>query len=329
MNLHQLRFVREAVRHDFSLTDAAKALFTSQPGVSKAIIEFEEELGFQIFKRHGKRIKGLTPPGELVYQACERVLAEMENIKRVGEEFAARESGQLTVAVTHTQARYVLPQAVAVFRKKFPKVKLILLQGTPEQLAQWVRKDQADLAVATEALADEPDLVTFPCYDWGHVAVAPVDSPLLKEFAQGKRKIALADFDNMPVITYETHFAGRKKIDAAFQKAGVTIDLVLEAIDADVIKTYVRLGLGVGIVAHMAVDPKLDSDLVMLDASELFESSVTKIGFRRGTFLRGFMHDFIEKFAPHLTRERVAKALQCHNKAELDELFDGVELPVY
>jgi LysR family cys regulon transcriptional activator len=148
MNLHQLRFVREAVRHDFSLTDAAKALFTSQPGVSKAIIEFEEELGFQIFKRHGKRIKGLTPPGELVYQACERVLAELENIKRVGEEFASRESGQLTVAVTHTQARYVLPQAVAEFRKKFPKVKLILLQGTPEQLAQWVRKDQADLAVA-------------------------------------------------------------------------------------------------------------------------------------------------------------------------------------
>ncbi|MCZ8016701.1 MAG: CysB family HTH-type transcriptional regulator [Limnobacter sp.] len=309
MNLHQLRFVREAVRHDFSLTDAAKALFTSQPGVSKAIIEFEEELGFQIFKRHGKRIKGLTPPGELVYQACERVLAEMENIKRVGEEFAARESGQLTVAVTHTQARYVLPQAVAVFRKKFPKVKLILLQGTPEQLAQWVRKDQADLAVATEALADEPDLVTFPCYDWGHVAVAPVDSPLLKEFAQDKRKIALADFDNMPVITYETHFAGRKKIDAAFQKAGVTIDLVLEAIDADVIKTYVGLGLGVGIIAEVAFDAEKDKGLVAVPVDHLFGRNTTRIALRQGVFMRTLMYEFIAVFAPMLTPKLIDRVL--------------------
>lgn len=309
MNLHQLRFVREAVRHDFSLTDAAKALFTSQPGVSKAIIEFEEELGFQIFKRHGKRIKGLTPPGELVYQACERVLAELENIKRVGEEFAARESGQLTVAVTHTQARYVLPQAVAEFRKKFPKVKLILLQGTPEQLAQWVRKDQADLAVATEALADEPDLVTFPCYDWGHVAVAPTGSTLLKPFAEGGRQITLADFDQMPIITYETHFAGRKKIDAAFQKAGVNIDLVLEAIDADVIKTYVGLGLGVGIIAEVAFDAGKDKGLMAVPVDHLFGRNTTRIALRQGVFMRTLMYEFISVFAPMLTPKLIDRVL--------------------
>lgn len=310
MNLHQLRFVREAVRHQFSLTDAAKALFTSQPGVSKAIIEFEEELGFQIFKRHGKRIKGLTPPGELVYQACERVLAELENIKRVGEEFAARESGQLTVAVTHTQARYVLPKAVAEFRKKFPKVKLILLQGTPEQLAQWVRKDQADLAVATEALADEPDLVTFPCYDWGHVVVAPKDSTLLASFhGEGKRQITLSDFDKMPVITYETHFAGRKKIDAAFQKANVHPDVVLEAIDADVIKTYVGLGLGVGIIAEVAFDADKDRELVAVPVDHLFGRNTTRIALRQGVFMRTLMYEFIGVFAPMLTPKLVDRVM--------------------
>ncbi len=310
MNLHQLRFVREAVRHQFSLTDAAKALFTSQPGVSKAIIEFEEELGFQIFKRHGKRLKGLTAPGELVFHAAERVLAELENIKRVGEEFASRDSGQLTVAVTHTQARYVLPQAVAVFRKKFPKVKLVLLQGTPEQLAQWVRKDQADLAVATEALADEPDLVTFPCYDWGHVAVAPIESSLLSDFtASDGRQIALADFEQMPVITYESHFAGRKKIDAAFSKAGVNIDLVLEAIDADVIKTYVGLGLGVGIIAEVAFDAAKDTGLVAVPVDHLFGRNTTRIALRQGVFMRTLMYEFIGVFAPMLTPKLIDRVL--------------------
>ncbi|HEY1058037.1 MAG TPA: CysB family HTH-type transcriptional regulator [Limnobacter sp.] len=310
MNLHQLRFVREAVRHNFSLTDAAKALFTSQPGVSKAIIELEEELGFEIFKRHGKRIKGLTPPGELVVQACERVLAELENIKRVGEEFAARESGQLTVAVTHTQARYVLPQAVAAFRKKFPKVKLILLQGTPEQLADWVRKDQADLAVATEALADEPDLVTLPCYDWGHVAIAPAEGEWLQDFqGAGARKMALADFQQLPVITYETHFAGRKKIDAAFKKAGVDLEVVLEAIDADVIKTYVGLGLGVGIIAEVAFDAAKDQHLVAVPVDHLFGRNTTRIALRQGVFMRTLMVEFIGTFAPMLTPKLIERVM--------------------
>lgn len=310
MNLHQLRFVREAVRHQFSLTEAAKALFTSQPGVSKAIIELEEELGFQIFKRHGKRIKGLTAPGELVYAACERVLAELENIKRVGEEFAGRDSGQLTIAVTHTQARYVLPKVVAEFRRKFPKVKLVLLQGSPEQLAQWVRKDQADLAVATEALADEPDLVTLPCYEWGHVAVAPAGSSWLKH-TQGKagRQMALADFSGMPIITYETHFAGRKKIDAAFAKANVQAEVVLEAIDADVIKTYVGLGLGVGIIAEVAFDPTKDQGLLAVPVDHLFGRNTTRIALRQGVFMRTLMYEFIALFAPMLTPKLIDRVL--------------------
>lgn len=310
MNLHQIRFVRETVRQNFSLTEAAKALFTSQPGVSKAIIEFEEELGFQIFKRHGKRIKGLTTPGEMVFQACERVLAELENIRRVGEEFAARDSGRLTVAVTHTQARYVLPQAVANFRKKFPKVKLVLLQGTPQQLADWVRKDQADLAVATEALAEEPGLVTLPCYDWGHVVVAPAAYKPLKHFVgENARKMTLQDFANLSLITYETHFAGRRKIDEAFQKAGVTVDVVLEAIDADVIKTYVGLGLGAGIIAEVAFDPAKDKGLVALPVDHLFGRNTTRIALRQGVFMRTVMYEFIEVFAPMLTRKMIDKVM--------------------
>jgi LysR family transcriptional regulator, cys regulon transcriptional activator len=314
LNLHQIRFVRETVRQDFSLTEAAKTLFTSQPGVSKAIIELEEELGFQIFKRHGKRIKGLTPPGDLVYKACERVLAELENIRRVGEEFASRDTGQLTVAVTHTQARYVLPQAVADFRKKFPNVRLVLLQGTPQQLADWVRKDQADLAVATEALADEPDLVTFPCYDWGHVAVAPKGYRPFKPFVGTSaghegRRITLHDFENLPIITYEGHFAGRKKIDAALAKAGVKVDIVLEAIDADVIKTYVELGLGVGIIAEVAFDATRDKKLDSVPVDHLFGRNTTRIALRQGVFMRTVMYEFIQVFAPMLTPKLIDKVL--------------------
>lgn len=310
MNLHQIRFVRETVRQNFSLTEAARALFTSQPGISKAIIELEDELGFQIFKRHGKRIKGLTQPGELVFQSCERVLAELENMKRVGEEFAGRDSGRLTVAVTHTQARYVLPRAVATFRKRFPKVKLVLLQGAPEQLADWVRKDQADLAVATEALADEPGLVTLPCYDWGHIAVAPKGYKGFNQFlGEQARKMVLSDFQDMSLITYEAHFAGRKKIDAAFQKAGVSVDVVLEAIDADVIKTYVGLGLGVGIIPEVAFEQTKDKDLVAVAVDHLFGRNTTRIALRQGVFMRTLMYEFIQVFAPMLTPKMVDKVL--------------------
>ncbi|NJM32935.1 MAG: CysB family HTH-type transcriptional regulator [Limnobacter sp.] len=310
MNLHQIRFVRETVRQNFSLTQAAKVLFTSQPGVSKAIIELEEELGFQVFARHGKRIKGLTNPGRLVYEACERIMAELENVKRIGEEFASRDSGKLTVAVTHTQARYVLPRAVVAFRRKFPKVRLVLLQGTPEQLVQWVRKDQADLAVATEALADESDLVSFPCFDWGHVVVAPKGYQSLKPFVgTGARKLALSDLAQLPLITYETHFAGRRKIDQAFERAGLQAEVVLEAIDADVIKTYVELGLGVGIVAEMAFDPAKDTGLNSLEVDHLFGRNTSRVAVRQGVFMRSVMYEFIESFAPLLTRKLVDKVL--------------------
>lgn len=310
MNLHQIRFVRETVRQDFSLTEAAKALFTSQPGVSKAIIELEEELGFQIFKRHGKRIKGLTQPGELVYRACERVLAELENIRRVGEEFASRDSGALTVAVTHTQARYVLPKTVAEFRRRFPKVRLVLLQGTPEQLAEWVRKDQADLAVATEALADEPDLITLPCYEWGHVVVAPKGGRALAKFVGDQaRQIGLHDLEKLPLITYEGHFAGRKKINQAFERAQLKPDVVLEAIDADVIKTYVELGLGVGIIAEVAFDSTRDMLLDSVKVDHLFGRNTTRIALRQGVFMRTVMYEFIQTFAPMLTPKLVDKVL--------------------
>lgn len=311
MNLHQIRFVRETARQNFSLTKVAKALFTSQPGVSKAILELEDELGFQIFQRHGKRIRGLTPPGELVLQSCERVLAELENIKHVGQEFAARDSGRLTVAVTHTQARYVLPIAVAAFRKRFPKVKLVLKQGTPEQLVDWVCKDVADLAVATEALANEPKLISLPCFQWGHVVVAPKGSDLLAPFiGQGGRRLSLQDFEGMPLITYESHFAGRTKIDSALQKANIQPDVVLEAIDADVIKTYAQLGLGVGVIADLAYDVNADSTLTALPVSHLFGLNTTRIALRQGVFMRTVMYEFIALFSPALTAQVVDKALK-------------------
>ena len=311
MNLHQIRFVRETVKQDFSLTQVAKALFTSQSGVSKAIIELEQELGFQIFQRYGKRIRGLTLPGELVLQSCERVLAELENIKRVGQEFSAGDSGRLTVAVTHTQARYVLPGAVAAFRQRFPKVKLVLKQGTPDQLVDWVGKDIADLAVATEALANEPKLITLPCFQWGHVVIAPKKSSILAPFiGDSSSRLAINDFEYMPLITYEAHFAGRSKIDNAFKKANIQPDVILEAIDADVIKTYVQLGLGVGIIADLAFDAQKDSDLVAVSASHLFGFNTTRIALRRGAFMRSVIYEFITLFSPSLTTHVVNKALQ-------------------
>jgi LysR family cys regulon transcriptional activator len=310
MNLHQLRFVCETVRQQFNLTEAAKVLFTSQPGVSKAIIELEEELGFQIFNRHGKRLKGLTEPGQLVYKACERVLAELENIKHMGDEFSSRETGQLRLAVTHTQARYVLPVAVAAFRKKFPQVKLTLLQGTPSQLVEWVRKDHADLALATEALADEPDLVSFPCYEWGHLVVAPKDGPWLQHIqARNPPLLQLVDLHELPVITYELHFAGRKKIDQAFQKAGLRAEVVLEAIDSDVIKTYVGLGLGIGIIAEMAFDVEKDSHLLAMPVDHLFGQNTTRIAVRQGVFMRTLMYEFMAMFAPSLTKKLVDRVM--------------------
>ncbi|MDO9192261.1 MAG: CysB family HTH-type transcriptional regulator, partial [Undibacterium sp.] len=244
MNLHQLRFVREAVRQNFNLTEAAKALFTSQPGVSKAIIEFEEELGVDIFARHGKRIRGLTEPGRAVLKSVELIMQEIDGLKRIGKEFAAQDSGSFTIATTHTQARYILPKVVQAFMQKYPKVRLSLLQGNPKQIAEMVMRDQADLAIATEAIAGMDGLVSLPCYQWEHVVVVPVDHPLLKS-----KSITLEEIAHYPLITYDAAFAGRSKIDHAFEIRHLKPDVLLEAIDADVIKTYVELGMGVGIIA--------------------------------------------------------------------------------
>ena len=249
MNLHQFRFVREAVRQNFNLTEAAKALYTSQPGVSKAIIELEEELGVDIFTRHGKRIRGLTEPGRAVLRSVELIMQEVDGLKRIGKEFAAHDSGSFTIATTHTQARYALPKVVQAFTQKYPKVHLSLLQGNPKQITEMVRNDQADIAIATEALASGEGLVSLPCYQWEHVVVVPPEHPLLQS-----KNLTLEDIAANPLITYDSAFSGRSKIDHAFSLRHLKPDVVLEAIDADVIKTYVELGMGVGIIAGIAFD---------------------------------------------------------------------------
>lgn len=303
MNLHQLRFLREAVRQNFSLTEAARALHTSQPGVSKAIIELEEELGVEIFVRHGKRIKTLTEPGRAVFKAAERVMQEIDNLKRLGQEFASRDRGTLTVAATHTQARYVLPPVVAAFKQKYPEVRLSLLQGSPSQLAEMVLKDQADLAIATEAITQYKELIALPCYQWQHVVVVPEGHVLTQ------KPLTLELLAKYPLITYHSEFAGRSKINLSFEKRGITPDIVLEAIDADVIKTYVNLGLGVGIIAGVAYDPARDRGLTAIPAGDLFGINVTKLAIKQNAFMRGYAYTFIELFAPMLTRALVDKAL--------------------
>lgn len=304
MNLHQFRFVREAVRQNFNLTDAAKALFTSQPGVSKAIIELEEELGIDIFSRHGKRIRGLTEPGRQVLKSVDLILQEVEGLKRIGKEFAAQDSGSFTIATTHTQARYSLPSVVQLFSQKFPKVRLSLLQGNPKQVAEMVINNQADMAIATEAIAEVDGLVSLPCFQWEHMIVTPTDHPLLK-----LKSITLEDLAAYPLITYDAAFAGRNKIDQAFARRHLKPDVVLEAIDADVIKTYVELGMGVGIIAGLAYNPSRDLALKAIPAGHLFGMNLSRIALKEGAYLRSYVFTFIELLAPSLTRKMVEQAL--------------------
>ena len=304
MNIHQFRFVREAVRQNFNLTEAAKALFTSQPGVSKAIIELEEELGIDIFTRHGKRIRGLTEPGREVLKSVELILQEIEGLKRIGKEFAAQDSGSFTIATTHTQARYSLPTVVQAFAQKFPKVRLSLLQGNPRQVAEMVLNGQADLAIATEAIADIDGLVTMPCFQWEHLVVAPPDHPLSRQ-----KSLTLEDIAAYPLITYDTAFAGRKKIDQAFARRGLKPDVILEAIDADVIKTYVELGMGVGIIAGLAYNAARDVNLTAISAGHLFGTNLSRVALKEGAYLRGYVFTFIELLAPSLSRKLVEQVL--------------------
>ncbi len=306
MNFQQLRSVRATVRSGFNLTEVATILCTSQPGVSRQIRELEDELGVEVFARAGKRLTGLTAPGAALLPIVERLLLESENLKRAGDDFASRKDGRLTVAATHSQARYALPHVVRDFRLMFPKVTLHLHQGSPKQVAEMLLSGEADIGVATEALALYPQLVTLPCYRWTHSIVVPPGHPLLDH----KEPVTLRQLIEYPIITYNAGFTGRSHIDDAFAREGLHPNVVLTAMDADVIKTYVELGMGVGIIASIALDPQRDSQLRMLDARHLFEINLTRLAIRRGTWLRGYVYSFIETFAPTLTRDVVETAVK-------------------
>ncbi|SOE48449.1 Alkanesulfonate utilization operon LysR-family regulator CbI [plant metagenome] len=310
MNLQQFRFVRETIRRDFNLTEAARMLYTSQPGVSKAIIEFEDELGVKIFERHGKRIKGLTKPGQAVSQVIDRIMREVDNLKKVSDEFARRDEGGLVIACTHTQARYLLPGVIPGFRKQFPKVRVSLAEGSPTQLAEMVLHEQADLAIATESLALTPGLATLPCYTWEHTVVVRPDHPLAELTSSAAKKLTLAQLAEYPIVTYDRAFSGRTAIDEAFSAQSIHPDIVLEAIDADVIKTYVDVGLGIGIIAGVAYDPRRDQGLIGLPVGRLFGTHTTRVGIKEGVFLRDYVYTFLEMLTPTLTRKAVAEAVQ-------------------
>ncbi|WBY02106.1 CysB family HTH-type transcriptional regulator [Ramlibacter tataouinensis] len=308
MNLHQFRFVQEAVRRNLNLTEAAKALHTSQPGVSKAIIELEEELGVEIFARHGKRLKRVTEPGLHVLKSIELIMREVGNLKRIGEQFSAQDSGTLSIATTHTQARYVLPGPVAKLREAYPKVNVSLHQGSPDQVARMVIDEVVEIGVATESLTDYPELVTLPCYEWQHMLVVPHEHPLAR-----KERITLEDLAAEPIITYHPSFTGRTRIDAAFAQRKLKPRVALEAIDSDVIKTYVQLGLGIGIVAEMAIRGDGQDGLTARPLGALFGQNVARIAFKRGVYLRNFVLRFAELLSPdRLNRNLIAKAMNGH-----------------
>lgn len=293
MNLQQLRYVQAAVRFNLNLTEAANALYTSQPGVSKQIRDLEEELGVEIFERRGKRLIGVTPPGKEVIEIIARVVRELDTLRKVADHFSMRDQGHFVVATTHTQARYALPPVIKQFKEVFPKVHLSLHQASPMQIAKMLSDGEADIGIATEVLESQPDLVSFPCYQWSHVALFPKDHPLASIDT-----LSLEELAKYPLITYDRAFSGRSHIDEAFDKQRIVPDVVLTAMDADVIKTYVELGLGVGIVASMAYNAQRDLELDARDVSHLFGANVTRLAFRKSTYLRGFVLQFIQMFAP-------------------------------
>ncbi|HRQ58920.1 MAG TPA: HTH-type transcriptional regulator CysB [Azoarcus taiwanensis] len=304
MNLQQLRYIHEVVRQNLNVSAAADALFTSQPGVSKQIRQLEDELGVEVFVRHGKRLVGVTEPGRQVLQLAERMLRDMASLKQVGEEFSNESRGSLSIATTHTQARYVLPKVIRDFVGRFPEVRLSLHQGSPRQVCEMVLSGEADIAIATEAIDEYEELVMLPCYQWNRCIVATPRHPILQA-----SPLTLEAIARYPLITYDDAFTGRSLINKAFLGRGLKPNVVLTAIDSDVIKTYVSMDLGIGILARMAFDPAADRELGMADAAHLFESSTTRIGLRRNAYLRGYIYAFIELFAPHLTRRSVETAI--------------------
>lgn len=302
MNLHQFRFVQEAVRRNLNLTETAKALSTSQPGVSKAILELEEELGVDIFVRHGKRLTRVTEPGQLVLQSVDVILRELANLRRIGDEYAKQDGGRLTIATTHTQARYMLPAPVAQWRKRFPKVQISLHQGTPQDVARWLLNDEADIGLATEALAERPELITLPWYEWQHVAVMAPEHPLA-----GVERLTLEHLAAEPLITYQAGFSGRARIDQAFVRRGLAPEVTLEAIDADVIQTYAAAGLGVGLVAEVAV--RDSTGLIVRPLGHLFGQNTARVAFRRGAYLRSYVYVLAELLSDRLSRPLIERAL--------------------
>lgn len=305
MNFQQLRSVREAARRGYNLTEVANVLFTSQPGVSRQIRELEEELGVEIFERNGKRLTGLTPPGKGILTIIESLLLEAENLQQAAQEYSGQTSGTLSIATTHTQARYALPKVVQTFRSAFPDVRIALQQSSPEHIAEWVISGKADIGIATEGLSRFEELISFPCYSWNHVVVVPEGHALLE-----KKGISLEDLAAYPLITYDVGFTGRSHIDDAFREAGIATDIVLTAMDSDVIQQYVSLGLGVGLVASMAVEKTRSDGLHCIDAASLFAPNVTRLAVRRGAYLRSYAYEFILRFAPQLKRSDIEKALK-------------------
>ncbi|RUO40747.1 HTH-type transcriptional regulator CysB [Pseudidiomarina aestuarii] len=322
MKLQQLRYIVEVLNHNLNVSATADSLFTSQPGISKQVRMLEDELGIQIFGRSGKHLTHVTPAGEEVIHIARQILSQVDAVKAVAAEHTQPDQGKLQIATTHTQARYALPPVIKKFMTRYPKVSLHMHQGSPEQISEAAAKGKADFAIATEALHLYQDLIMLPCYHWNRSIIAPRDHALGQQ-----SKVSIQDLRELPIITYVHGFTGRSELDRAFNHAGIKPNVVFTATDADVIKAYVRMGLGIGVVASMAIDSQHDKDLIAIPAQHIFEPSTTKIGFRKGTFLRNYMYDFMEAFAPHLTKTTVERAMQTKSQDEIDRLFAKIELP--
>ena len=323
MKLQQLKYIWAVAHHDLNVSATAQSLFTSQPGISKQIRLLEAELGVEIFARSGKHLTHVTPVGQTIIAQAGEILRRVESIKQAADEFRDEKRGSLAIATTHTQARYALPSIIDSFIDQYPNVSLHMHQGSPLQIAELAAEGEVDFAIATEGLEHFSDLVMLPCYRWNRSVIVPKGHKLA-----AKGVLSLTDVASHPIVTYVFGFTGRSKLDEAFRREGLDAKVVFTATDADVIKTYVRLGLGIGIIADMAYDPEQDEDLVRMDASHLFAPSTTMIGFRRGTFLRGFMYDFMQLFAPHLSRELVDDVFAARDKSEMESLFENVVLPL-
>jgi LysR family cys regulon transcriptional activator len=323
MKLHQLRYLAAVAQTGLNITAAAEKLHTSQPGVSKQIKLLEDELGFQIFVRDGRNLTRVTPAGQQVIDRAIRILREVQNIKRLSDDLKDEERGTLSIATTHTQARYVLPEVVKAFRERYPEVRLHLHQGTSEQIAEMAALDRIDFAIATGSESLFDGFALLPCYKWHRHVVVPPGHPLARA-----KKVTLRQLASHPIITYVFSFTGPSSLHGIFAREGLVPNVVLTARDADVIKTYVRLGLGVGIVASMAIEPEGDADLVHIDTSDLFPVHTTWIGFRRGGLLRKYQLDFIQLFAPHLTRRLIERAAGASNASEVEQLVADLDLPL-